>query len=125
MVSQRLAAKVSLFSLLTLGAQSFEIRKLFSGLRPIKQPDAEPSAGIFQIKDELLEAVSFTSNGSDASIDTQKQVLDLVARLESLAPVKDTLLTDPEEAKRLDGEWFLQYTQSSDIGQEDEVSFGD
>ena len=69
--------------------------------------------------------MSFTSNGSDASIDTQKQVLDLVARLESLAPVKDTLLTDPEEAKRLDGEWFLQYTQSSDIGQEDEVSFGD
>jgi hypothetical protein len=67
-------------------------------------------------KKELIRTISFTKNGKESSLDTQKQVLSLVDFLETNAPASPTLLTDLTEAQKLDGLWYLQYTQPSDLG---------
>jgi hypothetical protein len=85
------------------------------GLRPTSLPSAQ-SVKLAKTKAQLLEAVSFTNNGKDASLERQRTVLNLVRSLEVEAPVTSTLLSDPQQAKRLDGVWYLQYTSPSDIG---------
>jgi hypothetical protein len=70
----------------------------------------------------LFEAVSFTSNGKTASLQTQKEVMGLVRRLELTAPVSENLLSDPNEAQALDGVWYLQYTSPSTLGLPETVS---
>lgn len=64
---------------------------------------------------ELIEAISYTSNGKNADLNTQACVLSIVRRMETSAPPSPLLLSDPEEAKILDGDWYLQYTQPSEI----------
>lgn len=69
-------------------------------------------------KEELLQTVSSTKNGKESSLETQKKVLSLVDFLETQAPASPTLLTDAKEAQQVDGVWYLQYTQPSDLGPE-------
>lgn len=65
----------------------------------------------------LLEAVSGTQNGKGATLPQQKEVLKIVSALETTYPSlplaeileKDTLRS------QLDGTWFLQYTQPSEL----------
>jgi hypothetical protein len=70
-------------------------------------------------KVKLLSTISSTKNGKEASLETQTSVLSLVNYLETVAPVSRTLLTNPTEAIAIDGMWYLQYTQPSDIGVSD------
>lgn len=74
-------------------------------------------------KADLLEAVSYTNNGKTASPSTQTRVLRLVREIETEEPPSETLLSNPEEAKALDGVWYLQYTSPSVVG--DEENFPD
>lgn len=59
-------------------------------------------------RDELLEAISFTGNGKNASLEKQEQVLTIVRDLEILAEPSVNLLTDRTQAKKLlDGVWYV------------------
>eukprot|EP00584_Thalassiosira_punctigera_P018573 CAMPEP_0172554894 /NCGR_PEP_ID=MMETSP1067-20121228/56923_1 /TAXON_ID=265564 ORGANISM="Thalassiosira punctigera, Strain Tpunct2005C2" /NCGR_SAMPLE_ID=MMETSP1067 /ASSEMBLY_ACC=CAM_ASM_000444 /LENGTH=267 /DNA_ID=CAMNT_0013343355 /DNA_START=19 /DNA_END=822 /DNA_ORIENTATION=+ len=71
---------------------------------------------------QLLQAISNTGNGKDADIETQSRVLSIVRRMETSATPSSTLLSNPEEAKILDGDWFLQYTAPSEIENDDVAS---
>lgn len=64
---------------------------------------------------ELLGAISFTANGKNADLESQKRVLKMVRSLETTYPSSSTLLSNPDEAKILDGDWYLQYTQPSEL----------
>mmetsp|Transcript_14692 Transcript_14692/g.31182 ORF Transcript_14692/g.31182 Transcript_14692/m.31182 type:complete len:265 (+) Transcript_14692:163-957(+) len=63
----------------------------------------------------LLQAISNTGNGKNADIETQARVLSIVRRMETSSAPSPTLLSNPEEAKALDGDWYLQYTAPSEI----------
>jgi len=64
----------------------------------------------------LLNAVSNTSNGKNADIETQSRVLSIVRRLETKSTPSSTLLSNPQESQQqLDGVWYLQYTAPSEI----------
>jgi len=76
----------------------------------------------FQQKNELLEAVSYTSKGKTASPEQQERVLKLVRRLETDFPPSPELLLNPKEAQVLDGTWYLQYTSPSTVGDVEESS---
>jgi hypothetical protein len=66
-------------------------------------------------KRQLLSTISNTNNGKKGSLATQTSVLRLVNYLEKNAPASTTLLTNPIEATAIDGVWYLQYTQPSEI----------
>ena len=83
-----------------------------------KPPTFEGSNEVGSLANEeqqLLEAISNTGNGKDADIETQVKVLKLVRSLETKATPSQTLLSNPQESKQLDGEWYLQYTAPSQI----------
>jgi hypothetical protein len=69
------------------------------------------------VKEEaaLLQQISGTANGKNAGIETQARVLNLVRKLETSAQPSPSLLSNPEEAEILDGDWYLQYTAPSEI----------
>lgn len=94
---------------------SFEMGKLFSGFKA-DFATITPKSSIVKTKNELFNVMSFTNNGKDASLETQKNILRLVRYLETTAPVSENLLTNPSEAKAVDGVWYLQYTSPSDLG---------
>ena len=64
---------------------------------------------------QLIAAISNTANGKNADTETQSRVLSLVRSLETTYPTSPSLLSDPVESKILDGDWYLQYTQPSEI----------
>jgi len=68
-------------------------------------------------KSQLLDAVSFTANGKTATPERQAQVLQIVGEIEAMTPTPS--LSDPADAKLLDGVWFLQYTSPSSVGDKD------
>jgi hypothetical protein len=72
-----LVLKIALFVLCFSvdDATGFKVAKLFSGFK-LQKPLTLPS--LSTTKAELFEAVSFISNGKDASLQTQKEVLGLV-----------------------------------------------
>mmetsp|Transcript_58688 Transcript_58688/g.174655 ORF Transcript_58688/g.174655 Transcript_58688/m.174655 type:complete len:264 (-) Transcript_58688:358-1149(-) len=110
--------KLGVIYALALGAHptvAFEFPKLPTFFKP-QSTTAPVGSFIDDKKQELLEAVSYTGNGKTASTETQARVVSIVREIEKVAPVPDTLLTDPVEAKRLDGTWFLQYTSPSEVG---------
>jgi len=86
-------------------------------LDTVFKPPASSMKASFLPKDEaeLIETISFTRNGKNADLNTQARVLSIVRRMETSAPPSLSLLSDPEEAKILDGDWYLQYTQPSEI----------
>lgn len=107
------------FNLAPRSCRSFEISKVFSRIRS-SQPTAKflPSNNSIKIetaRNELLQTISSTNNGKDSSVDTQMRVLSLVDYLETNKPVSNSLLTNPTEAEDIDGIWYLQYTQPSEI----------
>lgn len=97
---------------------SFDIKNVFGG-SSISLPfsgnaNANANAAIQTARNELLETISNTQNGKEASLSTQIKVLGLVDYLETKARVSETLLTDPSQAEAIDGLWYLQYTQPSE-----------
>jgi hypothetical protein len=99
---------------------SFGLGKILSGIANNNSNKAATttttllSPKIIAAKNELVETLQGTQNGKEASLETQTRVLQLVGYLESNAPVSPTLLTNPSESNRIDGTWFLQYTQPSE-----------
>jgi hypothetical protein len=83
---------------------------------------SRPTAKLASDESQLLQAIANTGNGKDADLETQSRVLSIVRRMETSAPPSPTVLTNPDEAKILDGDWFLQYTAPSEIDGEGEVS---
>lgn len=71
-------------------------------------------------ENELLNAVSNTANGKDASPAQQKAILNLVREMETLNAPDEDILTNPDKTPLLDGTWYLQYTSPSDILVENE-----
>lgn len=86
-----------------LGAAAFEIPNPFNALQ--KSLAMRSVDSISKTKSDLLQAISFTSNGKDASLETQRNVLNLVRSLETEDPTPETLLTDATQTKKLDGVW--------------------
>lgn len=106
-------------SLLTLTG-SFEFPSLPNVFKPpAAGGTASPlkSMSLPQKKKELLDAVSFTSNGKTATPERQAQVLQIVGDIESSTPTPSLF---NKSDKALDGVWFLQYTSPSDVGDKDE-----
>lgn len=89
---------------------AFEFPTLPSFFTP---PSKSPSLG--KKKAALLEAISNTQNGKTASAETQAAVLRMVRDIELEAPPAEDLLSNPEEAVKLDGVWYLQYTSPSEV----------
>lgn len=85
---------------------------------------ALPSLDLFsrcsELESDLLAAVSNTGNGKKASYEQKANALRLVNDLETEFAAPDSLFTDPEELKKIDGCWFLQYTSPSDLEGKDE-----
>eukprot|EP00548_Thalassiothrix_antarctica_P018940 CAMPEP_0194192040 /NCGR_PEP_ID=MMETSP0154-20130528/69047_1 /TAXON_ID=1049557 /ORGANISM="Thalassiothrix antarctica, Strain L6-D1" /LENGTH=82 /DNA_ID=CAMNT_0038915169 /DNA_START=72 /DNA_END=317 /DNA_ORIENTATION=+ len=72
------------------------------------------------LKSNLVETISYTSNGKEASLDTQREVLSIITELETTYPSNPMLLSDPVLAtKYLNGTWYLQYTQPGTIDSND------
>lgn len=105
--------------------ESLQIGKLFERFQPkVSLPTMEGILGpspIAQTKEQLLKVISNTGNGKDASLETQKNALQLVRYLETNAPTPKNLLENPEASKALNGVWFLQYTAPSELDTEDTV----
>jgi hypothetical protein len=70
---------------------------------------------LFFQKKAILEAVSFTNNGKDATPEQQAATLQLVRKLETESPPSSDILSDPKESTILDGTWYLQYTSPSEV----------
>ena len=89
---------------------SFNLPKIF---KPPSLPKIQ-TENIPSKEAELLTAISYTAGGKNADTTTQVQVSKMVRDLETNYPPSENLLSDPEEAKILDGDWYLQYTRASD-----------
>jgi PAP_fibrillin len=102
---------------------TFQLGKVLSSFIPpaIEVPLGKPKGfkELEAAKVELLQTISSTKSGKDASLEIQTSVLRLVNYLETQAGPSKTLLTNPAEAVAIDGVWYLQYTQPSDIGVSD------
>lgn len=77
------------------------------------------ASSLTQKKAQLLETVSYTQNGKMAEPPTQAKVLSIVRGIETSSPFGS--LSNPDEAKALDGTWYLQYTSPSQIENEKEL----
>lgn len=100
-------------------ASSFQFPTLPNFFKPPTTTGAGSGSGLLeQQKEELLDAVSFTQNGKTASPATQAKVLSIVREIEKAAPPR-LLFNDPNEANKLDGVWYLQYTSPSEIEDEE------
>lgn len=91
---------------------SFNLPNIF---KPPALPKIQATPSSASKEAELLEAISYTANGKNADLETQTRVLKMVRNLETTYPTSDTLLSNLEEAKILDGDWYLQYTQPSEL----------
>lgn len=99
-------------------AGAFNLPGLTNIFKP-PSPTASKS-GLANDELQLLKSISNTGNGKDADIETQALVLSIVRRMETQATPSPTLLSNPEEAKQLDGDWYLQYTAPSEIDGSDD-----
>ena len=123
------------FSILIVAAilsanDAFQLGNVFSRFAPTKDStpfevpsllNPKKSNELNTAKTELLTAISNTKNGKDADLDKQKQVLSLVNFLETEGAASPTLLTNAAEAKKIDGQWYLQYTQPSELEGVDDI----
>jgi hypothetical protein len=76
-------------------------------------------------KQQLLDAISFTANGKDATPEKQAEVLRIVSDMERTGTPDDALLANPALAQKLDGTWYLQWTSPSNVGDKDQFPVGD
>ena len=101
-------------------ASAFNLPGLTDIFKPPSMGSA-PKTSLANEEAQLLAAITNTGNGKDADLPTQSRVLSIVRKMETSAPPRDTLLSNPEEAKLIDGDWYLQYTAPSEIeGYDDE-----
>lgn len=105
---------------LVVCCNAFEMPNLNNVFKPPSGGGAS-SSSVQEIKAQLLEAVSFTANGKDATPEQQSRVLSIVRDLETRFPVSPTLLSNQSELQAVDGTWFLQYTSPSTLEDTDEV----
>ena len=106
-------------------ANAFNLPNVFGGSNKVAVT-APPFASVKKLKEELLQAVSYTSNGKTATPEKQAEVLKLVRNLELAQPPSPQLLEDTNLAtKLLDGVWYLQYTSPSKVGDDDDDEFPD
>jgi PAP_fibrillin len=98
---------------------AFEFPNLSGIFKPPISPIQSPS-NVISKKAALLQTISSTANGKDATPEVQTKVLEMVADLEKSCPVSETLLSDPNKAMLLDGIWYLQYTSPSVLNANDE-----
>jgi len=103
---------------------SFQLPKLFE---PIFQGKSLKGLSQKQQEISLLEAVSSTKNGKNATPLQQKNVLKLVSSLEMKYPSPPLvdILENVATRSKLDGTWFLQYTSPSSIEDLDDVEEDD
>ena len=92
-----------LYALMICSGAAFEIPNPFKAIQKTSPLNSIDS--VAKTKSKLLEAVSFTNNGKDASLEKQRSILNLVRSLETDSPTSETLLTDAANAKQLDGVW--------------------
>jgi len=88
--------------------QSFQFPNIF-------KPPSPPASNRKQGEQNLLDAVSNTQNGKLATPAQQRNILNLVAKIEQDYPspsLSDIVTNQPD---LIDGVWFLQYTSPSDI----------
>ena len=111
---QVIAASIVLASSSASGFQ-FPTIPFFSA--PVKSPGTSTSPSLSQKKEELLGLVSNTENGKTAAPPLQAKVLSIVREIEKAAPFGS--LSNPDEAKALDGTWYLQYTSPSQLEDEE------
>ena len=103
-----------------LVADALQMPNFFAGFKPPQFGGSGTKTNSLQ--SQVLDAVSFTNNGKDATVDKQKDVIRLIRKLETKFPVSDTLLTDAAQSQALEGTWYLQYTSPCEIGEADSVS---
>jgi hypothetical protein len=99
-------------------AEALQMPNFFAGFKPPQVAAKTKNS----LQSQVLKAVSFSNNGKDATLDTQRLVLKLVRQLEKKFPVSKKLLTDAKQSQALEGTWYLQYTSPSDIGEANSVS---
>jgi hypothetical protein len=105
----------------TTAVQGYGGFKFPSFLQPPPVLAQSSSSKIAKKRIELIEAISFTGNGKNASPEKQAQVLGIVRDLETLAEPSANLLTDASLAKQLlDGVWYLQWTCPCTVGENDQ-----
>lgn len=108
------ARSIFLFPILC-NSLSFNLPDFFGSLSP-KQPLSISRTNSIQTqKSDILQAISSTNNGKDATPEQQCSILQLVRRLETTQPPPSDILTNPAEAQILNGTWLLQYTSPSEI----------
>lgn len=91
--------------------------KLPSFMTPTSPSSTSKSVNKSQQEQLLIKAISNTSNGKNASLETQRKVLSIVSSLEESfpAPPLNSIL---QPGSMLDGTWFLQYTSPSELNDE-------
>ena len=94
---------------------AFNLPQITNIFKPPTFEGSNKVGSLVNEEQQLLQATSNTGNGKDADIETQVKVLKLVRSLETKATPSLTLLSNPQESKQLDGEWYLQYTAPSQI----------
>jgi len=80
-------------------------------------PGSTPS--LSNKKQKLLEAISYTANGKNATPDKQAEVLSIIGEIERDGIPGEDLLTNMKLANQLDGVWYLQWTSPSKVGDDD------
>jgi hypothetical protein len=120
MLIQTLTLYAAILAADLLVADALQMPNFFAGFKPPQFGGSATKTNSLQ--SQVLDAVSFTNNGKDATVDAQKNVLRLVRQLETKFPVSNTLLTDAKQSQALEGTWYLQYTSPSEIGEADSVS---
>jgi hypothetical protein len=111
---------VSLLIATSKVCNAFEFPKLPEIFKPSPSSPIQFPSNVSLKKSALLQTISGTANGKNASPELQAKVLEMVADLERSYPVSETLLSNPKEAMILDGTWYLQYTSPSDLDSNDE-----
>ncbi|KAL3808409.1 hypothetical protein ACHAXA_009850 [Cyclostephanos tholiformis] len=115
------------------GASAFNLPNAFfdiAGIFGLPPPSIASNVPVFanavtrRLVDEettrLLMTIADTGNGKYADVETQRRVLSIVRRLETLSPPSSTLLSDIDVARStLDGDWSLRYTAPGEVDDDD------
>jgi len=115
---QKLSLLVYLIFALTRAFEFPKLPKFGGGKLSSDQALVKASDQVQSVKTELFDVISGTNNGKTATPQQQLQAVQLTRKLETLAPSPVDILTDLEQARKIDGVWYLQYTCPSEVGDE-------
>ena len=106
---------------LPLRSTSFQLGNVFKSFAP-QQTAQQRGGDVIDARTKLLRTIAETKNGKDASVETQRQVLDLVEFLEKSSSSSSSRRSVDDIVRLVDGTWFLDYTQPIEIeGGQNEV----